>query len=199
MATGKLRRINKDISHRDISLYMEEVVFPRWIRFLDIFVGVVSIAAAVLIVLESALAHFVLIVTMCAAMIAIGLARVARAASVKAKGVPRRLTNLLIGIAVIALSGGVILEVGVSEVLAVQMIALGWILLGLARIIIGILEGDVQLSLRVVQFIVGMLSIGVAVWVLLFPSTEFTTEILFLSIIVGLNGIARLTRGHVGV
>jgi len=81
----------------------------------------------------------------------------------------------------------------------IQFIALAWVILGGARITIGILEDDVDRNLRVLQLFVGSISIIVAVLLVIFPATEFLLALSFLALITGMNGMARIARGYVGV
>ncbi len=173
--------------------------FPSWIRGVDIIVGIVSIIAAVLFVVGNSLSSLILIFVLSAALTAVGFARVARAAAVKAKGTPRRIVNLISGLSVILIVAILILTTGLADALQIRLIAFAWLINAVARIIIGILEKDVDRNLRMMQFIVGILSALVAVYIDLSPLVDVNTAILFLALVVGANGLARTARGYVGV
>lgn len=178
---------------------MEENGFPSWIRAVDVIVGVISVVAAVLFVIGNSLSNFVLIFVLSASLVAVAFARVARAAAVKAKGAPRRAVNLISGAVVLILVAVVFFVSGLSEVLQIRLIASAWLIMGVARILIGILENDVQRNLRISQFIVGIISIAISIYIDLSPSIDITTAVLFLALVVGSNGLARTARGYVGV
>jgi uncharacterized membrane protein HdeD (DUF308 family) len=178
---------------------MEENGFPNWIRAVDVIVGIISIVAAVLFVIGNSLSNFVLIFVLSASLVAVAFARVARAAAVKAKGATRRAVNLISGAIVLILVAVVFFVSGLSDDLQIRLIASAWLVMGIARILIGIFENDVQRNLRISQFIVGIISIAISVYIDLSPSIDVTTAVLFLALVVGSNGLARTARGYVGV
>lgn len=173
--------------------------FPNWIRAVDVIVGIISIVAAILFVIGSTLSSLILIFALCAALTAVGFARVARAAAVKAKGTPRRVINLISGASVIFIVAILVLTTGLPESLQIRLIAFAWLVNAIARILIGTLEKDVGWLLRIAQFIVGIVSVVVAVYIDLNPLVDVNTAILFLALVVGANGLARTARGYVGV
>ncbi len=173
--------------------------FPNWIRGVDIIVGIISIFAAILFVIGNSLSSLILIFVLSAALAAVGFARVARAAAVKAKGTPRRIVNLISGISVIIIVALLILTTGIAESLQIRLIAFAWLINAIARILIGFLEKDVDRNLRILQFIVGLISVVVAVYIDLNPVVDVSTAVLFLALVVGANGLARTARGYVGV
>ncbi|MHA1638396.1 MAG: hypothetical protein ACTSUB_10325 [Candidatus Thorarchaeota archaeon] len=178
---------------------MTETEFPKWIKITDLAVGLVSLVAAIFVVLDTHLAHYTLVLALIVALFAIGLARAARGAAVKSKGTPRRITNISIGMLVIVLIGFVIFLPGLSEIIQIRLIASSFLLMGIARVIIGIIEDDVPRNPRILQFIVGILTIVVSVIVLIAPVPEFVPAILFLGTIAAMNGLSRIARGYVGV
>ncbi len=178
---------------------MEENGFPSWIRAVDAIVGVISIVAAVLFVIGNSLSNFVLIFVLSASLVAVAFARVARAAAIKAKGTPRRAVNLISGAVVLILVAVVFFVSGLPEGFQIRLIASAWLIMGTARILIGILENDVQTNLRISQFIIGIISIAVSIYIDLNPSIDVPTAVLFLALVVGSNGLARTARGYVGV
>ena len=178
---------------------MSETEFPKWIKTTYLAVGLVSLVAAIFVILDTELAHYTLILALIVALFAIGLARAARGAAVKSKGIPRRVTNIVFGILVIILIDIIIFVPGLSEVVQIRLIASSFLLMGIARIIIGILETDIPQNPRILQFIVGILTIVVSVIVLITPVPEFIPAILFLGTIAAMNGLSRIARGYVGV
>ncbi|MFW9918863.1 MAG: DUF308 domain-containing protein [Candidatus Thorarchaeota archaeon] len=178
---------------------MSDSDFPNWIRAVDVIVGIISIIAAILFVIGNSLSSLILIFVLSAALAAVGFARVARAAAVKAKGTPRRIVNLISGASVIIIVAALILTTGMADALQIRLIAFAWLINAIARILIGILEKDVDRKLRMLQFIVGILSAVVAVYIDLNPAVDVSTAVLFLALVVGANGLARTARGYVGV
>ena len=182
-----------------VSKEMSDVSFPNWIRAVDVIVGIVSIIAAVLFVVDHSLSSLILIFVLAAALTAVGFARVARAAAVKAKGTPRRIVNLISGLSVILIVAILVLTSGLADSLQIRLIAFAWLINAIARILIGFFEKDVDKNLRILQFIVGILSALIAVYIDLNPLVDVSTAVLFLALVVGANGLARTARGYVGV
>ncbi|MFW9909061.1 MAG: hypothetical protein ACFFEF_10830 [Candidatus Thorarchaeota archaeon] len=178
---------------------MAEAEFPTWIRLIDIIVGIISVLAAVLIIIGSTLSHLVVIFVLSISIMAIGIARAARAAAVKAKGVPRRLVNITTGSVAIVISLFLLIATGLAEPLMIQLVALAWLVLGLARLAIGVLEKDVDRRLRMSQFLIGGVSVIVAIVISIYPEVNTTLALALLGVIVGMNGMARVARGYVGV
>ena len=178
---------------------MTETEFPTWIKKTDLAVGLTSFVAAIFIILDTHIAHYMLIMALIITLFAIGLARAARGAAVTSKGIPRRVTNFVIGILVIGLIAIMVFVPGLSEDNQIRLIAGSFLLMGIARIIIGIIEDDVPRNPRILQFIVGILTIIVSVLVLIAQVQEFVPAILFLGTIAAMNGLSRIARGYVGV
>ncbi len=178
---------------------MGEQEIPRGIRILDIVVGVTTILTAVLIIVGHELARFILVFAISTSLMGIGVARISRATVLKGKGLYRRIVNLVSGISVAIISFIVVFSPTMIEVQQIQLVSLALLILGVARIMIGILEDDVGKNLRILQYLVGSISIVIAIMLVIFPATEFLLAISFIAFITGLNGIARAARGYIGV
>lgn len=178
---------------------MGEQAIPRGIRILDIVVGVTTILTAALIIIGHELARFLLIFAISTSLLGIGVARISRATVLKEKGIYRRIVNLVSGISVAIISFIVVFSPTMIEVQQIQLVSWALLILGVARIMIGILEDDVGKNLRILQFLVGLISIVIAFLLVIFPSTDFLLAISFIALITGLNGMARAARGYIGV
>lgn len=178
---------------------MEEGQIPNWVRGLDIVVGIISVFAAVLIILGSSFARIVLIFVLSFSILAIGVARIVRAGALEMKGLLRRTVNLLGGIVAMIIVGVIILTPEMPEILMIQLISLAWIVLGMVRLAIGFLETEVDMRMRAMQICVGLASVVIAFVIELAPSIDVALAMLFLGSIVGVNGLARAARGYSGI
>ncbi|MFX1441532.1 MAG: hypothetical protein ACFFFD_14915, partial [Promethearchaeota archaeon] len=79
------------------------------------------------------------------------------------------------------------------------LLAIAWMIMGLARISIGLIERDAPLWARILQIVVGLTTVALTGVVVMFPIADFSTILLFLLITVIANGFARTSRGYVGV
>ncbi|MDF1539309.1 MAG: hypothetical protein P1Q69_10455 [Candidatus Thorarchaeota archaeon] len=175
---------------------MAENEFPNWIRGIDIIVGILSVTTAFLIIIESIYYRIFLILVLVFSVMAIGIARVARAGAAKSKGLPRRAVNLVGGLTVIIIAGILFVVPGLSEAYMIQLISIAWIVLGLTRLIIGILETEVDKKLRILQVIIGLFTISVAFVIEIIPNVDLLLALTFLGSIVGVNGLARMARSY---
>ncbi len=178
---------------------MEQITIPSWLRSVDILVGVLSIALCGLVLLGVVPSNYAIVVMLTVAILTVGLARFARAAAVKAKGTPRRVINSIAGMVGIAASLLIFLNVGFTPPELLVILAFAWMVMGIARVLIGVLEKDVVMWARILQGVVGLATIALTALILLYPSAEFSAILALLIIAVMANGFARAGRGFVGV
>jgi uncharacterized membrane protein HdeD (DUF308 family) len=178
---------------------MSEETLPNWVRIADVVVGVLSVIAALLVSTHIVLAQLAAIFLLSFAFLTVGLSRVMRAAAVPWKGTPRRIVNLVTGFAVIFLMS-IIFFVSTLEIeVMIFLVGLTLAVLGIARILIGILETDVKRWMRIVQIIVGLSTIALALAVIEMPALDFLLLSLLLSIGAFANGLTRIGRGYAGI
>jgi len=178
---------------------MEQISIPNWLRSVDILVGGLSIALCGLVIIGIVPSSYAIVIMLTVAILMVALARFARAAAVKAKGTPRRAINLIAGIIGVVASFLIFLNLGHTETELLIILAFAWMVMGLARIIIGGLDRDVAIWARVLQVVVGLATIALTALILLFPTAEFSAILTLLLIAVMANGFARVGRGYVGV
>ncbi|NHJ12519.1 MAG: hypothetical protein EAX95_02530 [Candidatus Thorarchaeota archaeon] len=178
---------------------MEQVVIPAWLRAIDMLVGALSIALCGFVLLGVVSSGVAILILLTVSLFMVGLARFARAAAVKAKGTPRRIINLIAGLIGIVAAILVAFNVGLPEGSLLVILGAAWMIMGIARISIGVLENDVATWARILQVVVGLATIALTAVVILFTPAEFLAVVVFLSIAVIVNGFARASRGYVGI
>ncbi|NHI83056.1 MAG: hypothetical protein EAX81_01955 [Candidatus Thorarchaeota archaeon] len=178
---------------------MEQVVIPSWLRTIDILVGALSIALCGFVLLGLLPSSIAILILLTIALFMVGLARFARAAAVKAKGIYRRVVNLIAGSIGIGAAALVAFDVELPEGILLLILGIAWMIMGIARILIGALEKDVAMWARILQIVVGLATITLTSIVILITPPEFSAVVLFLSIAVIVNGFARASRGYVGI
>ena len=127
---------------------MGEEQLPRGVKALDIIVGLTTLLAAFLIIIGHELGRFALVFALSTSLLGIGVARITRATVLKGKGTYRRGVNLFSGIVVAILAFTVILFPTMSEVQEIELLSLAWLSLGIARILIGILEEVLEYNMQ---------------------------------------------------
>lgn len=178
---------------------MEQVIIPDWLRAIDILVGALSIALCSFVLIGLVPSSVAILILLIITLFMVGLARFARAAAVKAKGTSRRAMNLGAGILGIGAASLLIFNIQLPEETILILLAIAWMIMGLARISIGLIERDVPLWARILQIVVGLTTVALTGVVVMFPIADFSTILLFLLITVIANGFARTSRGYVGV
>jgi len=178
---------------------MEEVVIPNWLRAMDVLVGALSIALCGLVLLGLVTSSIAILILLTIALFMVGFARFARAATVKPKGTSRRVINLVAGLIGVGTASIIIFNIGFPDEYLLALLATAWMIMGLARVSIGIIEKDVQMWARILQIVVGLTTLAFTVLVILNPSAEFSAVLLLILVVVIVNGFARTSRGYVGV
>ncbi|UCE10985.1 MAG: hypothetical protein JSW61_03380 [Candidatus Thorarchaeota archaeon] len=176
---------------------VEQVIIPGWLRVVDLLVGALSIAFFVLVGLMPSNVAIIILLTI--ALFMVGLARFARAAAVRAKGTPRRVVNLAAGLLGIGAASLIIFNISLPEGYLVIILGIAWMVMGLARILIGIIEKDVFQWARILQLVIGLATVALTSLVLVYSATDFSAIAMILLIIVIANGFARTSRAYVGV
>jgi uncharacterized membrane protein HdeD (DUF308 family) len=178
---------------------MSEETLPNWVRIADVVVGALAVIAALIVFTNLVLAQLAAIFLLSFSFLSVGLSRIARAAAVPWKGTPRRIVNLVTGITAIFLMSIVFFYSALE--IETMIILVGWtmIVIGAARVLIGILENDVKDWMRIIQIIVGLSTIALAFTVIAMPTLEFLVISLLLSIGALANGLTRIGRGYAGI
>ncbi len=178
---------------------MEQIVIPGWLRAVDILVGTLSIALCLMVLIGFVPSNVAILVLFTLALFMVGLARFARAAAVEAKGTTRRAINLVAGCVGIAAASLLVFNIELPEEQLLILLAVAWMIMGFARVSIGMIEKDVSISVRILQVVVGLITVALTGVVVLFAAADFSAFVLFLLIVVMANGLARTSRGYVGV
>lgn len=178
---------------------MEEVIIPDWLRAIDVLVGALSIALCGLVLLGLVTSSIAILILLVIALFMVGLARFARAASVKPKGTSRRAINMVAGLIGIGATLVLVFNLGIPGEHLLTLLAYAWMVMGIARIFIGLIERDVVTWARILQIVVGLVTIAFTLIIVANPSAEFSEVVLFLLVVVITNGFARTSRGYVGI
>ncbi len=180
---------------------MADELIPRWIRYMDIAIGLVTIITGLFIIVSPALARYTMILVLTIALFAVGLARVSRAASVKSIGKPRQAINLISGITILIIVFILFFTPAMISHQAemIILVAIAWIITALARIIVTLLDKEITRPLFYFQIVIGIVTIPLGIWVLLYSAGEDTLLLTLLGIVALSNGMARTSRGYAGV
>jgi hypothetical protein len=175
---------------------MSNASYPRWIRLLDDATGVIVITVAVAAFLELAFNFTYAVEILSIGLILIGLAWVVWGIYLMKSNRYARIFMILTGISVISLSLVDFLLFSFPPEFLIIFPAAGMILVGLSRMVLGILVGDIPLWIQMLQFLAGLLTINLAAFVFIFTNVGFEALLIFLVISMIANGLVRLITGR---
>jgi hypothetical protein len=107
-----------------------------------------------------------------------------------------RVFMIMTGISVIGLSLVDFLLYSFPPEFLVIFPAAGMILVGLSRMVLGILVGEIPLWIQMLQFLAGFLTVNLAAFVFIFTNIGFEALLIFLVISMMANGLVRLITGR---
>jgi len=171
---------------------------PMAVRVTDIVVGLVLLFLGSWIVLDRSLAETVIILGFSAGLILIGAARIVKSAMISELKRSTRAIHLITGIGVLLLATVVLVFPTLATTFLIAIVAVGLLITGFARILIGYSEAEMSQRTRAIHLIVGSIALGVSFLTLILPGLGFLTLVLLLSIILIVSGAARLTSGVTG-
>ena len=180
---------------------MADEILPTWIRYVDAIVGLITFFTGLIIVIDPAIARFTVILILTISLFAVGLARVARVAAVKSIGKSRQIINLLSGFLILAIVFVLFFTptIPLNQTEMILLIATAWIITALARILVTILDQEISKYLFYIQILIGLSTLPVGLWIILYSSGDIDFLLLLLGIVTLSNGLARTSRGYAGV
>ena len=172
------------------------------LRISNIISGLIQMILAIMVLLFSVAAVLTLLLFLSIGIIIAGIARILNAISNKKLGNAGVVWKFLSGIFVIIIGIIIFFNIITSPTLTIQFLifiyALAFLVIGLARIVVGIVTKEFYTLYRILIIIVGILSIGLSVIALLSPELGFIFLIYILSVSLLFNGTARLILGIIG-
>ena len=172
--------------------------YPQWLRALDVVLGLCSLLLGLWILVDLSLVPLASLFIMSFALIALGLARMAKAFAIGTMNILSRVLNILAGIIAIIMSVLVFVFSSLAIELLILLVAVGLLFVGVVRMAIGLLEEEMVGWGRILHFLVGLITISVALFALLFPAFGFLTLAVVLAIGFVSNGFARIVAGITG-
>ena len=172
---------------------------PSWIRILDDAIGLIVIVVAIVVVLELAFSFVYALVIFSVGLFVIGIAWVVMGIYVVRANIYARVFMLVTGIAAIAISIVDFIFFSLSPDLLIYYPALAMILVGVSRLVLGFLLGDVPLWIQMLQILAGILTINLAAFVFIFPNINFASMLILLVISLIANGLVRLMASRTDI
>lgn len=183
----------KEIIHASkISILMSGSSYPSWIRLLDDATGVIVISVALVAVLESAFNLTYALEILSIGLLITGLAWVVWGVYIMHSNTYARVFMIVTGISVMILSLVDFILISSPPEFLILFPAAGMILVGLSRLVLGFLIGDIPLWVQMLQVLAGILTLNLAAYVFIFPNVGVPLLLIFLVISFIMNGLVRL-------
>ena len=181
---------------------MDKKLSEKSLRAWNLISGLLQILLAIIILICSLAAILTLLLIFSIAIMVAGLSRIINSISDEKLGNAAVIWKFLTGILAIIVGLIVFFNTFTQPIFTIHILififALALLGIGISRIIVGLLTSDFHTWYRVFLIIVGFLTIGLSVIVLISPSLGFLILILLLSISLLFNGFASLINGIVG-
>ncbi|MFW9806582.1 MAG: hypothetical protein ACFFFK_07630 [Candidatus Thorarchaeota archaeon] len=166
-----------------------------WIRMLDNIVGIIVIVVAIVAVLEVAFSFVYTLEIMLVGLIAMGLAWIVMGVYVLRTYPYVRVFMILTGLAAIAISLVDFIFISLPPDYLILYPAIAMLLVGGSRLVVGFFVSEIDLWIRMLQGLAGILTLNLAAFVFIFPAINFQTVIVLLVITYLANGLVRLIVG----
>jgi uncharacterized membrane protein HdeD (DUF308 family) len=171
--------------------------YPRWSRAIDVAVGLFLLVVGAWILLFAGIASEFAVFLLLLALGLSGVARVMKGITIDSLSRGNRAMNIVVGTIAIALAMYTFVSPALGAIVLLQLITIGLILLGLVRISMGIRE-DLPKWARALHLMVGCLTIGLGVIVMLFTAVGFLLLAWLVAASFMADGLAKITNGATG-
>jgi len=178
---------------------MSEEKAPAWLRALDIVVGSIGVILSISVLLYPKPTILTLILMLSIAALVVGIARIIIGASAKYLADGLRAINIGAGILALVVALVAIFFPQLAVQVLIYLLSLVLLGHGIARVVVGGFARVFPNWLRGLHVLVGLLTIGSSVVILLFPGFGFLTLVFILAAMFLVNGAARIISGITGV
>ncbi|MFW9964211.1 MAG: hypothetical protein ACFFCX_11640 [Candidatus Sifarchaeia archaeon] len=178
---------------------MNEERDPSWIHLLDDIIGVAVIVVALVAVLELAFSFAYALEILSIGLVGMGIAWIVWSIYIMHGHTYVRIFMFLTGVAAIAVAVIDFLFISLPPDLLIIYPATAMLLVGLSRIVLGVVLGELPLWIQMLQVLAGILTLNLAAFVFIFPGINFSTMLILLVISLLANGLVRLIVGRTDV
>ena len=175
---------------------MSGSTYPSWIRLLDDATGAIVIVVALVAILESTFSFVFALEILSIGLFIMGIAWVVWGVYIMHSNTYARAFMIITGIGAIILSLLDFVLFSFPPELLILFPATGMILIGLSRLVLGFLIGDIPLWVQMLQVLAGILTLNLAAFVFIFANVNFVALIIFLVLSFIANGLVRLIVGR---
>lgn len=171
----------------------ESKIMFSWMNALNIIAGCSFITISVITLIDFNLAAVTILILFGITLLIVGLVRIIIGYYNKKQTKTIRILKLITGIAIVVIS---IVELSMVRTLGIDVLAIliasAMILNGIIRVIMGIINKEVKLWLKIVFIIIGLTTIFFGVLVFFFYQYGFFTIVVLLALIFIFSGFTRI-------
>lgn len=171
---------------------------PGWMRAAEIFLGIVSLIAAIYVLAYPGTAVLTLILLLATGLIFLGARDIALGAAGSFLPTWLRAANIILGVLAFILSVIVIAEPGFATLTLILLLYIGLSFRGIAGIAMGAAAKQFPSTFRSLSIATGVVSLILAIIFLAVPSLAVATLIILLSIGLLITGIEYVVDGAIG-
>ncbi len=178
---------------------MSEARDHSWIHLLDDVIGLAVIVVALVSFLELAFSFAYALEILSLGLVAMGIAWIVWSIYIMHEHTYVRIFMFLTGVAAIAVAVIDFLFISLPPDLLIIYPAIAMLLVGLSRIVLGVVLGELPLWIQMLQVLAGILTLNLAAFVFIFPGITFSMMLILLVISLLANGLVRLIVGRTDV
>ncbi len=175
---------------------MSDSHYPSWVDLLDDVTGVVMIAVAIAAILELGFDVVIAFEIFALGLLLTGATWLVWGIYVMKTNTYARAFMIVTGISVMGLSIIDFLFLSLPVDFLIIFPAIGMIMIGLSRIVLGVIVGDIPLWIQMLQVLAGILTLNLAAFVFIFPNVNLEILLIFLLISMIANGLVRVIIGR---
>ena len=172
---------------------------PSWVRALEILAGIIAMIVSFYVLARPGVALLAIAIFFAAALLLLGIARIARGVAAKGMSSWSRTLSVIVGLLALVLALAAITFPLLGDLTVAFMFAFGLLFTGIGSIAGGKALGKAIPSwLRYLTIIIGVLGIIIACVILIFPLLGLATLVLLLGVNFFLFGIELIMLGAIG-
>ena len=175
---------------------MNDSAYPSWIDLLDDVTGIVMVAVAIAAILELGFDIIIALEIFSLGLLLTGITWLVWGIYVMKTNAYARAFMILTGILLIIFSLIDLIFLSLPADFLIIFPAIGMMLIGLSRIVLGVIVGDIPLWIQMLQVLAGILTLNLAAFVFIFSNVGFEILLIFLLISMIANGLVRVIIGR---
>lgn len=176
----------------------DDIIIPRWLRTVQVIVGIVCILLSITIFLSSGLGSYTLLFLIEITLIIIGSERVATGITSRGTKRSSRAINIGLGLGIIGFAVLGFLTPQLTTQWLIILLGLGLLANGILRIIDGLRNIEYERFTRLFRLGAGAVSVAISILVLVYPRFGFYLLMVIIAVALVVTGIELLMVGIKG-